>query len=406
MEKIAGTLEAPGDMQLQKLIREHAEVEALWKEVQVRLTGPVGATVLKGLPGLQEKVWAEVEKRVEEQEAAASAKLAERPARRIRLVRIAAVAACFLLVVAGALFYFLPARKGPSSSPALAGSPLQKSIQLQLAGGQTIDLSVAGSTIQLQEAQLNNRDKTLSFQPIAKKGDGLNTLTVPVGKDYKIILEDGTEIWMNSATVLQFPFAFRGDSREISLRGEAYLKVAPNVSKPFIIHLPHASVQVLGTAFNINSYDSGVVRVSLVSGAVKLISDNKELASRPDQLPERRPDHRSGPDKELILRPGMEGVYSESASAGAGLSLHAFEEKDVLSWMHGIHVFYNASVQEISKVLPRWYGIDVVLDNSHIARERYSGFIDRNKPIQNFLENLKSTNSADYYFSGETLHLR
>ncbi|HWK06817.1 MAG TPA: FecR family protein [Puia sp.] len=391
MEKIAGTLEAPEDMLLQQLIRDNEEVAGLWQEVQARLAEPAAAAIMKDLSGRQEKVWAEVEKRVDGQEPAPSEELAEHPVRPIRFGRMAA-AACLIVVVAGALFYFLPHPKG--TIVASAGSSLKKSIQLKLAGGRTIDLTAAGNTIQLQEAQLNNTDKTLSFQPIAGKGDGLNTLTVPVGKDYKIVLEDGTEVWMNSATVLQFPFAFRSGSREISLSGEAYLKVAPNPSKPFIVHLPHASVQVLGTAFNVNTYDSGIVMVSLVSGAVKLRSDNKYPASRP------------GPDKELTLRPGMEGVCSENASADAGLSLHSFDEKDVLSWMHGIHVFYNASVQEISKVLPRWYGIAVILDNSHIARERYSGFIDRNKPIQDFLENLKSTNSADYYFSGDTLHLR
>jgi transmembrane sensor len=111
-------------------------------------------------------------------------------------------------------------------------------------------------------------------------------------------------------------------------------------------------------------------------------------------------------NKELEIQPGKQGVYSENTSASANFSLHSFDEKDVLSWMHGIHVFYNASIQEISTVLPRWYGIDVVLDNSAIARERFSGFIDRNKPIRDFLENLKSTNAADYYFKGETLHLK
>ncbi|HTI11442.1 MAG TPA: FecR domain-containing protein, partial [Puia sp.] len=212
------------------------------------------------------------------------------------------------------------------------------------------------------------------------KGDGLNTLTVPVGMDYKIVLADGTEVWMNSATVLQFPFAFRGETREISLSGEAYLKVAGDATRPFIVHLPQTTVQVLGTAFNVNSYDSGIVRVSLVSGAVTLKSDRQELQ----------------------LRPGMEGVYSKNAD----LTFHSFDEKDVLGWMQGIHVFYNASIQEISRVLPRWYGLAVKLDNPRITRQRFSGFINRNKPIQDFLENLKSTHSADYYFMGDTLHLR
>jgi len=370
MEKIAGTLEESEDKVLQQLVRDDDTIAGLWEKLQARLAEPAAAEVMKGIPGRQEKVWAQVDRRV------AVAK-AMRPARSFTFAGIAA-AACFLLLAAGGFFYYQSVhRKAPLAS---TGSPFKKSIQLQLAGGHPIDLSAAGSTITLQEAQLKNANKTLSFQTLEDKSTGLNTLTVPVGMDYKIVLADSTEVWMNSATVLQFPFAFGGNTREISLSGEAYLKVAANAAKPFIVHLPHAAVQVLGTTFNVNSYDSGIVRVSLVSGAVKLKSDNKEWE----------------------IRPGMEGVYS----APAGFSLHSFDEKDVLSWMHGIHVFYNASVQEISKILPRWYGIDVVLDNSNISRERFSGFIDRTKPIQDFLENLKSTNSADYYFKGETLHLK
>ena len=391
MEKISGTLEESEDKALQQMIRDDGEIAGLWEKLQARFAEPAAAEVMKDLPGRQERVWANVDERVSGQgftaeEESIAVDKTKHPARSFLFIRIAA-AACFLILAAGGFFYYRSVHRGvplaSAARPSVVPS-IKKSIQLQLAGGNNIDLSAAGSTITIQEAQLINANKTLSFRTTENRDAGLNTLTVPVGMDYKIVLADSTEIWMNSATVLQFPFAFHGNTREISLSGEAYLKVAANPSKPFIVHMPHASIQVLGTAFNVNSYDSGVVRVSLVSGAVKMKSNNKELE----------------------ILPGKQGVYAEDASAGADFSLHSFDEKDVLSWMHGIHVFYNASIQEISTVLPRWYGIDVVLDNSAIARERFSGFIDRNKPIQDFLENLKSTNSADYYFEGGTLHLK
>ncbi len=67
---------------------------------------------------------------------------------------------------------------------------------------------------------------------------------------------------------LEFPFSFTEGSREITIFGEAYIKVAKNPSKPFIVHLPGSTVQVLGTEFNVNTYDSGIVKVSLVEGMV------------------------------------------------------------------------------------------------------------------------------------------
>jgi len=178
-------------------------------------------------------------------------------------------------------------------------------------------------------------------------------------------------IWLNSATKLEFPLAFPGDTREITISGEAYLKVAKNAAKPFIVHLPHSTVQVLGTEFNVNTYDSGLVKVALVEGSVNM------------QAP-------TGTSK---LAPGKQAVYR----FGQPISQETFDARTVLSWQKGLFYFNDASLQEISKVLPRWYGIQVTIDDPSILSRTFSGIIDRNKPIEVFMEDLKMISRINAY---------
>lgn len=207
----------------------------------------------------------------------------------------------------------------------------------------------------------------------------MNRLRVPVGKDYRVTLSDGTEIWLNSATTLQFPFKFSGKTREISIQGEAYLEIAEQAGQPFLVHTQHGTLQVLGTSFNINDYDSGIVKVSLVEGALRFKTKTKNVA----------------------ITPGQQAVYAVNKN----IRLQPFEEEEVLAWRSGKYYFIEATLQEIVTVLPRWYGISVVIDNPRLGGERFAGQMDRNKPLTTFLDNLSTTMKLSYYFDKEVLHL-
>ncbi|GAA3945811.1 DUF4974 domain-containing protein [Chitinophaga oryziterrae] len=246
-------------------------------------------------------------------------------------------------------------------------------IKLQLANGQVIDLN----KVEDINTQLNNTNNTLSY----KDGStGMNSLTTPVGIDYKIRLNDGTEIWLNALTQLDFPFAFIGNTREITINGEAYLKIAKDENRPFIIHLPHNDIKVLGTEFNVNSYDSGIVKVSLVEGALNLLQGEKTIS----------------------VKPGMEVI------ADGKITLHNFDERQVLGWRKGMYYFYDADLKEISKVLPRWFGITVVIDTPTIINRKFAGVVDKNQPIEVFIDNLKTVANIDCFYDKpqNTLHFK
>ncbi|MVT07345.1 FecR family protein [Chitinophaga tropicalis] len=177
---------------------------------------------------------------------------------------------------------------------------------------------------------------------------------------------------MNSATTLKFPFKFAGNLREITIEGEAYLQVAKDPNRPFILHTPKGAVQVLGTSFNVNTYDSGMVKVSLVEGAVAFNS--------------------------VKLNPGQAAISTTETT------VTTLNENDLL-WIKGRYKLDNTPLSEITKILPRWYGIQVVIDNSKIADKKFTGTILKSEPVEEFLDAIKITTGAEYYYKDKILHI-
>jgi Fe2+-dicitrate sensor, membrane component len=262
--------------------------------------------------------------------------------------------------------------------------PVAKTVALQLANGQRLNLSAATDKIVLADARLQNAGKALSYTLKEEENNtaltAMNSLQVPIGKDYRITLSDGTVVGMNAATTLQFPFKFSGSTREICIQGEAYLEVAKDARRPFVVHTQHGTVQVLGTAFNINDYDPAAMKLSLVNGAVCFKTKDKDVA----------------------LKPGQQVVYDDQQH----IRLQAFDEQEVLSWRQGKYYFYDASLQEILEVLPRWYGVQVMIDRPGLGEERFTGMMDRNKPLEAFLQALATTMKINYYVHKDILHLQ
>jgi hypothetical protein len=253
-----------------------------------------------------------------------------------------------------------------------------KNVALQMPGGQLVNLGIAEQQVKVGDVVLNNRQHDLSY---SGGNSQQATLMVPAGKDYNITLADGTTIQLNANSKLQFPFAFEGARREITITGEAYIKVAKNSAKPFIVHLPNSRVEVLGTEFNVNTYESSNVRVSLVSGAVRVKTDQDSL----------------------LIHPGFAVNYTQ----GGKLTEIPFDADNVLAWREGIYIFSNTPLTALSAVISRCYGVDVVTDSHTVADHRFSGAMNRNKPIVTFLEGLKFTGQFDYYFDKDSiLHLK
>jgi len=302
---------------------------------------------------------------------------------RIKFISIAAAAAILAGIFISTYIYN---SKQTVSHPerTIADNKETKSIKLQLPGGNTVNLSSSKGQVSVTNGTLLNNNDALSFevQPDKSRSLALNILSVPTGADYKVILSDGTLVWINSSTIMKFPFNFSDNKREITINGEAYLEVAKDPEKPFIVHTDHGSVKVLGTQFNINTYDPEVMRVSLLDGAVQVNTVEKKVS----------------------LKPGEEAVFVANLNK---ISVHDFDEEEVLGWQQGIYYFHNNTIQEICDVLPRWYGVNIIIDNSAIINNRFTGILKKREPMDKLLRTLKATTSInDYEYRNGELHVK
>ena len=164
-----------------------------------------------------------------------------------------------------------------------------------------------------------------------------NTLTTPSQCDFTFTLADGTKVWMNAKSSLRYPVAFQGKERVVYAEGEIYLEVARDEKHPFFVMLNGMKVEVLGTSFNVNSYaDENYTEVTLVEGHVAAYVDDKSY----DLLPSRQ------------LRWDKE---SES------VDIRTVNVNDYIAWKKGQYVFKGRSLEEVAKVLERWYDMEIIL---------------------------------------------
>ena len=297
----------------------------------------------------------------------------EAPLKRLPWIRIAAA----IIIVAG-IGTLVLVQNNPKEKET-AGT-ISKKVELKLANGKVINLMETKGTISTEAAVINNTGKALTYNNTAGNS-GINSLFVAAGMDYQITLADGSKLWLNSTTKLDFPFVFNGDKREIYLDGEAYIEVAKKPTQPFIVHLPESDVEVLGTEFNINTYDKGINKVSLVNGSVKLKSAIGNIQ----------------------LQPGKQGIYIK----GGDIHQEVFDQQRTLSWRKGLYYFDQAPVADIAKIINRWFNVKVVLDNNRNQNKRVVGAIDKTKPLTLFLSDIKEVSDIDSYFDKDgTLHFK
>ncbi len=363
MEKILGMTSPQDDALLQQLVNENPAVKTQYEETLNMMQRAAGNAILPPEP---ETSWQQIE-----------TLLTIRKTVRIkRTIRSVAAVIIFFLLISSAWIVLENAHR---QNAAVAYG---KALNLTLADGKMITLSGTQGSISINGAILTNdsSDKILNYQATGKLQEDVkvNTLSIPPGMDYKIALSDGTIIMLNSATELSFPFAFTGHTREISISGEAYLKVAHDATKPFIVHTPGSTVRVLGTQFNVNTYDKNSVKVSLVEGSLKFTTQKDSL----------------------ILVPGKEGLLENQSIKEQDIN------EDDLSWINGEYIMNNTTVSDIAALIPRWFGVQIVLDNHNTADKRFTGIIYKNKPLKDFLEMLKGTTDANYYYTGDVLHLK
>lgn len=263
---------------------------------------------------------------------------------------------------------------------------------LTLADGRTINLD------DLDEGQIADEmgvriSKTaegqIFYEPTSESGSlaaRYNRIETPRGGEYRLILPDGTKVWLNAASSLKYPTHFDDNIRMVELVGEAYFEVPQRVGndrnqQSFVVETPMQRVEVLGTQFNVNAYpDVANEKTTLVEGKVRIsaFADNENGSFR-------------------TLKPHEEATID--VSGRSPISVTQVDPSVATAWKDGYFAFADAHITDVMRTLSRWYDIEVVYEND-LADTSFGGTISKFEDFSKLLEAIELTGSVRFEISG------
>lgn len=229
---------------------------------------------------------------------------------------------------------------------------------LTLADGQQVVLEqCTEGNIQAGNLLIEQKQGELDYQKINRTEDSceiFNTINTPKGGEYKLILADGTRVWVNSESELKYPVKFTEKTRMVYIKGEAYFEVTPDAEKPFVVQTPDSMlVKVLGTHFNISAYEEDeTIATTLAEGKVE-VSDGKQT---------------------MILEPNQQSIFDKKEKH---FTCHTVDPYQYLSWKDGKFIFEKETLENIMERLERWYNIQVFFKSEKVKKLRFSGDLEK-----------------------------
>ena len=236
--------------------------------------------------------------------------------------------------------------------------------------------SQQGANIWVQDKGLNYLGDTSVVAEVH-----YNTLRIPRGGEYSITLSDGTVVYMNSESELRYPVKFVGNERKVFLSGEAYFDVTSDKDHPFLVELKKSVVKVLGTSFDIRAYeDEDVVMTTLVRGKVAFLSG----------------------DKKVILNPGEQGILDQTGEMEKrGVDTYLYT-----AWKEGVFAFQQERLEEIMKIVSRWYNVNVFWENESQKEVTFTGKMRRYDDFSKIVTMLEMTGNTEFEIKGNNIFIR
>lgn len=213
-----------------------------------------------------------------------------------------------------------------------------------------------------------------------------NELSVPFGKKFRLLLEDGTKVSLNAGSRLKFPVAFlENGPREVFLEGEAFFDVAKDRQRPFMVNSNEFHVRVLGTKFNVNSYtEDKSVSTVLIEGSVGLYSDSE------NDLPK---------DNMIKLSPGELAVYNRNDRS---LQVKDVDTAEYIAWVDGVLLFKIRPFSEIIRVLERHYNVQITNRYKELGNKRFFARFDV-ESIEEVLRSFQGSEPFSYQINGDNI---
>lgn len=363
--------------------QEHADFEA-WYQLQQEKELELPVHYAKDVDSLKNKLYININKHLDK-----SKKQHSTIALWKRIAASAAAAA--ILIVCGYLFV----NRGKVNNNEYVGlvedfTPGTNKAVLTLSDGRRIALNDA------KNGQLAKQGGAI----ITKSSEGeivygnegasgkamMNTMSTPKGGQYHLTLADGTQVWLNAASSISYPTAFIGKERRVEITGEVYFEVAHNTAKPFKVVSKEQTIEVLGTHFNVNTYeDEDEVKTTLLEGSVKVTPKNKNGEKTV---------------RTVTLIPGQRASLSAK-----GIAITEVDVNEMVAWKEGYFQFVNSDIQTIMRQVARWYNVDVEFVGP-VTNEKFTGRISRFRNISQVLSIVKGSTSVKLEFEGRRIMVK
>lgn len=306
---------------------------------------------------------------------------------RHRILNICKYAAIFIFPVAIATVAIYKSGNEPQPLSQVEEQivPGGKKAVLILDNGEAIDLkSTSGVELKEKDGTVIQVDSTvLNYQRApARTSEKLayNKVNVPRGGEYQLMLSDGSKVQLNSMSSIRFPVQFAQDCRLVELEGEAYFEVS-KTGQPFIVQTKGMKIEVLGTTFNISAYANEEYQTTLVSGSVKVQTEN---------------------GSNRILKPSEQACITPGSNQ---INVRNVDTAFYTSWIHGKINFKDQRLDDIMKTLARWYDMDVVYENEATKELRFGCYVNRYNEITPLVKLLEQTGRVTVTVEGKTIKI-
>jgi len=304
------------------------------------------------------------------------------PKKSTRIYQYAAAAAVLIILSVG-LLLFRPQENKPILT-SLANTT--KGVELTLANGKKLNLETHRNGVIASEGQAKitkENGELLSYQSTTEPQDSensnaMNTLAIPRGRQYQLILSDGSKVWLNAQSTISFPSSFAKNERVVELTGEAYFEVNHNSAWPFRVKTRDQQVDVLGTKFNIKAYAEEIQSTTaLISGSVS-VSDRTNTR---------------------ILKPGQLALKLNNK---ADFSITDTDIDEAIAWKNGKIVFKDEKIEHLTQSLARTFDVDFDID-PRIKGQHFGGSFTIKNGLTNVLRNLEQTGAIHFKVEGRRI---
>ena len=256
---------------------------------------------------------------------------------------------------------------------------------LVLGNGCRVDLQKDCDTLQLPGISWDHRKGTIVYDGRENKTGWpeRNTLMVPLRGEYRLVLGDGTKVWLNSASSLNYPVQFAEKERCVELDGEAYFEVTPDPERPFIVKSGDVQTRVLGTSFNIQAYrNEKSVYTTLLTGSIRVaVADGGDA---------------------VVLTPGREAIWEKGSGA---IQVEAVNAEDAIAWRYGNFIFEEEDIEVVMRMLSRWYEVEFVFDGGRKEKHTFSGRMSKDESLDTVLETIELAGGPEFRREGNIIHL-